>query len=95
MSIGLPVLRHLCVDKKTLLEERRDLLDKSDCSKAIFGDGKGPRGTVSRIMVAQLYGVTNKFATVNKPIEAIEADPNQMKVKHSFNTTAFTRKNPS
>lgn len=54
--IGLPVLRHFGVDTKTLLEERRDLLDGSDCSNVEAGKG----GTVSRLMVARLHCVPNE-----------------------------------
>lgn len=31
--LGVPVLRHLIVDTKVLLEERRDRMDGSDCSR--------------------------------------------------------------
>lgn len=33
IQIGLPVLRHLGVDTKTLFGERRDLLNGPGCSK--------------------------------------------------------------
>lgn len=36
LHIGLPVLEHLPVDKKTFLEERRNLLDGSDCAKKYY-----------------------------------------------------------
>lgn len=52
--IGLPVLRHLGVDTKTLLEERRDLLNGMDCSSIPATEQKGLPGRVGRLMIARL-----------------------------------------
>lgn len=58
LLIGDPVLCHLGVDTKTLLEERRDLLDGIYCSNANVVLEKG--GSVSRLMVACLNRVTDE-----------------------------------
>lgn len=69
LSIGLPVLQHLGVNTKTLLEQRRDALDGSDCSsvsKAISGENGG---YVRRLMVAR----TNRD---EEPLEILGKLPN-------------------
>lgn len=48
--IGLPVLRHLGVDTRTMLERDRKRLDGSDCS-VVSPPAKG--GSVSRLMIAR------------------------------------------
>ena len=54
LIIGLPVLRHLQVDTRTLLENNRAVLDGSDCSQIgnpCIGDGSG---VVSRMISARM-----------------------------------------
>lgn len=56
LLIGRPVLRHLRVDTKTLLEDRIKSLDGTDCSpNRLPVDG----GHVSRLMVARLNRISN------------------------------------
>lgn len=59
LLIGLPVLQHLGVDTKTLLEERRDRLDGADCSAVKAATSGSGGGRVSRLMIARLNRVTN------------------------------------
>lgn len=59
LVIGLPVLKHLCVDTKTLLEKRRNLLDESDCAKAKAIKKSDKTGPLGRLMIACLNGVGN------------------------------------
>lgn len=57
LLIGLPVLQHLGVDTKSLLENKRDVLNGTDCSTVkphITG------GHVSRLMIARLNRMTNE-----------------------------------
>lgn len=60
LLIGLPVLKHLGVDTKLLLEVRRALLDGPYCSttRAVGNGTHG--GQVSRLMIARLNRVLNK-----------------------------------
>lgn len=49
--IGLPNLHHLGVDTKSLLEQKRDVLDGADCSDI----SPRPRGChVGHLMIARL-----------------------------------------
>lgn len=54
LLINLPVLRHLQVDTRTLLENNRSVLDGADCShvgnRTLLNSG----GKVSRMMIARL-----------------------------------------
>lgn len=59
LLIGLPILKHLGIDTKTLLEERRDLLDGADCSTIRAASSGLHGGQVSRLMVARLNRTTN------------------------------------
>ena len=59
MLIGLPVLRHLGIDRKTLLEEKRDVLDGADCSTIRSPPLSGRHGKISRLMIARLHQVKN------------------------------------
>lgn len=62
LLIGLPVLQHLDIDTKTLLEQKRDVLDGFDCS-SIRNTPSGTRGgQVSRLMIARLNRVSNSDA---------------------------------
>lgn len=58
--LGLPVLRHLGADNKTFLEERRDLLDASDCSSISTSSNLVKTGHVVRLMIARLINVVYK-----------------------------------
>lgn len=59
LLIGLPVLRHLGVGTKTLLEVRSDLLDEADCS----GDTtKNCHGRVKRLMIARLNRISTELS---------------------------------
>lgn len=51
LDIGLLALRRLGVDIKTLLENRRDLLDKTDCSSFSINNH---HGRVGRLIIASL-----------------------------------------
>lgn len=54
LLLGIPVLRHLDVDSKTLLENSCDPLDESDCLSILKTEGKSEGGRVSRVMIARL-----------------------------------------
>ena len=75
MLIGRPVLRHLRVDTKTLLEERVSSLDGTDCSPDLLPKANG--GHVSRLMLARLNRVNND--EVDTPPTA---DPTRPKVNY-------------
>ena len=57
MLIGLPVLKHLGIDTKTMLEQNRDVLDGADCSSVRSPSLSGRDGHVSRLMMARLNRV--------------------------------------
>lgn len=59
--IGLPVLRHLGVDTKTMLERDRKRLDETVCSVVVSPPATG--GTVCRLMIARHNRVVDKAAT--------------------------------
>lgn len=67
LLIGLPVLQHLGVDSKTLLEERRDLLDGADCSSVRSLSPNSSGGLVSRLMTARLHGLLNSDLETSLP----------------------------
>lgn len=52
--IGLPVLRHVQVDTRTLLENNRAILDGADCSNVGIPSATDRGGRVSRMMIARL-----------------------------------------
>lgn len=54
LIIGRPVLKHLCVDTRTLLEQNRSALDGTDCSDVYGPAAGGHLGTVGRLMTARL-----------------------------------------
>lgn len=82
MLIFLSVLRHLNVNTKILVQERRDLLDGSSCDNVSSGDDKGLRGTLSWLMVSSLSRVSNGTVTVNKSTGEEMLDPKEAKVIH-------------
>lgn len=67
LLIGLPVLRHLGVDTKTLLEERRDLLDGTDCNLHHLDVGTSKMGRVSRLMIARLNRLSDCTGNISGP----------------------------
>lgn len=81
LLIGLPVLQHLGVDTKTLLEERRDLLDGSDCSSIGAANTGTPGGQVSRLMIARLNRVPNSHVSTDNPSVDTRPRVNYFKVK--------------
>ena len=54
LLIGLPVLEHVKVDTRTLLEQNRAQFDGSDCSQVGNLTIDSSRGAVSRIMIARM-----------------------------------------
>lgn len=59
LIIGLPVLRHLQVDTRTLLENNRAVLDGADCSD-VWNPTRFQRGgTISGMMIARLNRLPN------------------------------------
>lgn len=62
LLIGLPVLRHLEIDSRTMLERNRAILDGTDCSSVGITTATDNVGTLGRLMVArldQLHAQTN------------------------------------
>ena len=59
--IGLPVLRHLQVDTRTLLETNRSALDGIDCSDVGNPSLDERSGRVSRLMICRLNRVRNNY----------------------------------
>lgn len=70
LHIGLPVPRYLGVDTMTLLEERRDLLDDTDCSTGKPAQNCDKSKRVSRLMVARTKRVSNDAVIVDNEFEA-------------------------
>eukprot|EP00737_Agarophyton_chilense_P003792 gb/GEZJ01004544.1/.p1 GENE.gb/GEZJ01004544.1/~~gb/GEZJ01004544.1/.p1 ORF type:complete len:294 (-),score=41.13 gb/GEZJ01004544.1/:342-1223(-) len=59
LLIGLPVLEHLGVDTKTLLEEKRNFLDGFDCSSVCASQSSVLGGQLSRLMIARSNQLPN------------------------------------
>ena len=59
LLIGRPVLLHLQVDSRTLLENNRSLLDGTDCSQVGNPTASDQRGLINRIMVARINRISN------------------------------------
>lgn len=66
LFIGLPVLRLLGVDTKTLFEDRLDLLDGPKCSAMDLKGHSDKGGRVSRPMVARLNRVPDNAVLENE-----------------------------
>lgn len=64
LFLRLPALRHLVVYSKSLLEERRDLLDVRDCSSARQTHHGRRSRCISRPMFARLYRFCNNAVTM-------------------------------
>jgi len=64
LLIGLPVLKHLRVDTKTLLEENITALDGTDCG--LIDAPRGPMGKLGRLMTARLNGQGNAVGTASR-----------------------------
>lgn len=75
LLIGRPVLRHLRVDTRTLLEDRVRTVDGTDCSTDFVGTSTG--GRVSRLMLARLSRVEDDHVDLPTDI-----DPTSPKVKY-------------
>ena len=71
LLIGLPVLQHLHVDTRTLLENNRAELDGSDCSNIGHRTMENRHGTVSRMMIARL----NRTREVNSASSTENGEP--------------------
>lgn len=52
--LGLPLLQHLGIDTKTMLEQNRDNLDGADCSAILPSLSQEGIGKVGRLMIARL-----------------------------------------
>lgn len=61
LLIGLPVLQHLGIDTKSLLESKRDVLDGIDCSSVRSSTGTTCGGHVSRLISSRLNRVVDPF----------------------------------
>lgn len=85
MLLGLPILQYLGVDTKTLLEDRRDLLDGTDCGKvsasARTRDGK--TGKIGRLMLARLNRVENEAVVPTRQDNTDDADLDAAGVRKS------------
>lgn len=60
LLVGLPVLRHLQVDTRTLLEDRVSVLDGTDCSHIENPTTLSQGGSVSGMMIARLTRIQEK-----------------------------------
>lgn len=78
LLIGIAVLEHLRVDTKTLLEDRIESLDGTDCSPDLL-QRKTTGGQVSRIMLARLNRVGNDQMDAPNPTVP---DPTRPKVNY-------------
>lgn len=67
LLIGLPFFQHLGDFTKTLLEERRDLLLKSNCSSTRAANAGTHGGRVSRLMMAWL----NRLPILDTPLTTL------------------------
>lgn len=80
LIIGLPVIQHLQVDTRTLLENNRDVLDGADCShiRNTANDSRG--GTVSRMMISRLNG---ERTSDNDQAKATDIDMDRPRVNYN------------
>jgi transposase InsO family protein len=62
LLIGLPVLQHLRVDTRTLLENQRAALDGADCSSVLNAAVSDASGKLGRLMIARLNRAGNAQA---------------------------------
>ena len=58
LLIGQPVLMHLGIDSKTMLENNRAQLNETDCS-GVVRDEKAA-STVGRILISRIKGVPTR-----------------------------------
>lgn len=93
MIIGLPVLHHLKVDNKTLLEQNRGEFDGTDCSAVNFATPYVKLCSIGRMMRAsagdfeEYYTaldpqrpIANYYAARNE--EDLNPDPSLIDVRH-------------
>lgn len=64
LLLDLPVLRHLGVETKVLLEEHWNRLNCNDCLSLQLPNRSGAGGCLSRFMIARLNHVSNNAAVV-------------------------------
>ena len=86
LLLGLPVLRHLQVDTRTLLEGRVSRLDCADCSHIGYLTTISRGGSVTRMMIARLNRVREKT-----PVSCEYLPPNRPRVHYH---TARTEREP-
>lgn len=73
LLVELPGFLHLGVDTKILLEEKRDVMDETDCSTLQNATAASRGGFVSRLMIARLRNArfpisdTNETVSNNRP----------------------------
>lgn len=63
LLIGYPVFKHLQVDTRTLLEQKRAALEGADCTNVEHPTIPPGMGTVGRMMISQLHGNSTKYAS--------------------------------
>lgn len=70
--LGYPVLQHLGIDSRTLLERNRRVLDGTDCSPAAHPSISNHEGSLGRLLIARLQRVkqsvqskTDESGTIN------------------------------
>ena len=79
MLIGLPVLQHLRVDTRTLLEDKISSLDGTDC--CLEDDGDMKPGKLGRIMAARVNRLQEKSSNQANPM----ADRPRVDYNHARN----------
>lgn len=75
--VGLPLLEHMKVDTKTMLDENRDRLDGIDCGMVGNPTRGGSTGYVGRVMVARYNAEGNVSSSALATV-----DPNRPKVDY-------------
>lgn len=56
--VGLPILRHLGIDSRTLLERNWSTLTETDCASVVHSTASDSCGALGRLMIARLNSVS-------------------------------------
>lgn len=81
LLIGLPVLQHLGINTKTLLEQKHDVIDGVDCSSIRNETAASRGGYVSRLMIARINRASNSTVDSDKPLDDLRPRVNYFCVR--------------
>eukprot|EP00171_Calliarthron_tuberculosum_P003723 IDg3723t1 len=84
--IGLPVLRHLHIDSRTLLERNREALDGTNCAE-VGNPTTEQLGAIGRLMLAMLQGVKGRQYVEGQEYSQSTAFPSKEKPRVDYYET--------